>query len=362
MPQASYDTCMTVLFRWMFISSMVRIIAIAVAIILLFMVAESFAKAPLLDKGMTLNLLLEYLILKVPFMVSDFMPVIVLIGTSIYMAEISHHHELVAIRAAGISMPVLLRPLLLAAACVSFFTFAMGEWVEPVTNQRLSYLERVYMDGEEGVQHQGVQWFRDDSKYMRLTPLQGKYFSLMVLETDEKGAWAGRTDAKKAFYDRGVWQLEHVFISKPSAERGIVTQQLDSMQLASSIQPETAEPPKPRDMHWLELYHFAKSLANAGLDADEYQYQLQRKIAGPLACFIMVILAFSLCGNMGSRISANSKGLIFALILGVVFYIFATSVRVLVDGGNLPIIYAAWWPNILFFGLAGYLLLQREGY
>ncbi|MDX8383800.1 MAG: LptF/LptG family permease, partial [Ghiorsea sp.] len=69
-----------------------------------------------------------------------------------------------------------------------------------------------------------------------------------------------------------------------------------------------------------------------------------------------------LCSNMGSRIAANSKGLITAIVVGIGFYIFNTAIGLLTDGGQLPATYAAWFPNILFAGLAGYLLLQKEGY
>ncbi|MCF6208688.1 MAG: LptF/LptG family permease, partial [Ghiorsea sp.] len=306
---------MTVLFRWIFVSSLMRIVAIALGIILLFMVAESFGKAALIGKTMTVSLLFEYLMLKIPFMVADFLPVIVLLGAAIYMTEISHHHELVALRSAGISMRYILTPLLAVAACVGFFTFAMSEWVEPSTNIRLDEMERTLVEGKKPVQLHGEQWLKDGQRFFRIQPLQGKYFSFMMLETDEQGQWQGRTDASKAYYAQGAWHLEKVFVSRPDASKGMKMQTLENLSIQTIISPATAEPPKPRDMQLLELYRFTESLADAGLDASDYEYQLHKKVAAPLACLIMVILAYSLCGNMGSRIAANSKGLLAALTL-----------------------------------------------
>ena len=165
----------------------------------------------------------------------------------------------------------------------------------------------------------------------------------------------------KARYNEGQWNLEQVYISRPDEEKGILIEEVVSYNLQTNLTPQTASPPNSRDMQWLELYGFAKALAEAGLDAQDYEYQLQRKIAGPLGCILMVILAYSLCGHMGSRIGANSKGLLIAITLSLVFYIFGTMVITLI-GLGLPVIYAAWWPNILFAGLAGYLLLSKEGY
>ncbi len=353
---------MTVLFRWMFVSSFMRIVGIALGIILLFMVAESFSKAALIGKTMTVSLLLEYLMLKVPFMVTDFLPVIVLLGAAIYMTEISHHHELVALKAAGVSLRFILTPLLALATCVGLFTFALAEWVEPVTNVRLDMMERTLVQGKKPVRVQGEQWFRDEGRFFQLQPLQGKYFKLMMLETDAQGQWQGRTDASKAYYEQGIWFLEKVYVSQPDNNQGIRIQSLPNLELRSNIGPATVAAPKARDMQWLELYHFTQSLSEAGLDAKEYEYQLHKRIAGPLACLIMVMLAYSLCGNMGSRVAANSKGLLAALTLGLLFYIFNTSMSVMTNGGYLPVVFAAWWPDIMFLGIAGYLLLVREGY
>ncbi|HIP07450.1 MAG TPA: LptF/LptG family permease, partial [Mariprofundaceae bacterium] len=101
---------MTVLFRWLFLTTLSRIAVITVAVILIFMLAESIDKSRLVGNGLTLEILAEYLLLKVPFMISELMPVVVLIGVSIYMLELSRNHELVALRAAGITFLKLIQP------------------------------------------------------------------------------------------------------------------------------------------------------------------------------------------------------------------------------------------------------------
>jgi len=256
----------------------------------------------------------------------------------------------------------ILMPLLAMAACVAGFTFAVSEWVEPVTNVRLDVMERTLVQGKKPLTLRGEQWFRDEQRFFRIKPLRGDYFSFMMLETDKDGQWQKRVDASRASYTAGVWHLQKVYVSQPDAKHGLTVKELGQMEVASSVGPGTATPPKPRDMQLVALYDFARSLKDAGLDAHDYEYQLHKKLSGPLACLIMVVLAYSLCGHMGSRISAGSKGMLAALALGLAFYVFGTSVSVLADGGKLPVAYAAWWPDILFLGIAGYVLLGKEGY
>jgi len=351
---------MTVLFRWMFISTLMRVAVIMFAVMLIFMVAESIDKARFLGNGLTLSLLVEYLILKVPFMISELMPVIVLIGVAMYVLEISKHHELAALRAAGITFVKLVQPLLLAGAVFGFLMFAVGEWIEPTVNKRLAYIERVHIAQKDTLE-QGVQWLHEDDTFIRLTPLTQSFFAVLMIKRDADGLWQERVEASKGFYAAGQWVLQDVYVSEPN-HQGFISKHLEKMNVLSQLSPKTVAAPDPRDMQWLELYHFEKTLAAAGLDSKDYLFQLQRKAAAPLGCLIMVLLAYSLCSSMGERMGSNAKGLVMAIAIGLLFYVVSSAIKVYVTGDEIPVVYGVWFPNMLFLGIAGYLLLKKEGY
>ncbi len=335
--------------------------AITIAVVSVFMIAESFDKARAIGDGMTIRILAEYLILKIPYMISEFMPVVVLIATAAYITELSNNHELVAIRAAGAAVSLLTMPLLAAGLVVGLFTFAMGEWVEPITNERLAHIERVNIEKKVPL-HQGVQWLRDENTLMRLTPLTGKYYSMLVLKMTGDGAWAQRIDAKKAYYEKGIWKAKEAFVSMPNIKTGAAIEEKEMFSMVSPLAPDTLVAVNPRDMSWFELYEFVQKLANAGLESTSYQFQLHRKLSMPLGCLIMVILAYSLCASTGERAGSASKGLLLAVTIGLLFYISSSAISVFMLGKQLPAVYAAWLPNLLFSGVAGYLLLKKEGY
>ncbi|MDQ7004932.1 MAG: LptF/LptG family permease [Ghiorsea sp.] len=351
---------MTVLFRWIFLSTLMRITVMMFAVMLIFMVGESIDKARFIGNGLTLPLLIEYLFLKVPFMISEVMPVIVLIGTAMYVLDISKHHELAALRAAGITFLKLIQPLLLAGAVFGFLMFAVGEWIEPAVNKRLAYIERVHI-GQKATLEQGVQWLHDKNTFLRLRPLTPSFFTVLMVKRDADGLWQERIEARKGWYEAGKWVLQDVYVSQPNPQ-GVATQHLESLSVVSSLSPKTVAAPDPRNMQWLELYHFEKTLADAGLDSKGYLFQLQRKLAAPLGCLIMILLAYSLCSSMGERMGSNAKGLVLAIVVGLLFYVVSSVVKVYVTGDDIPVIYGAWFPNILFLGISGYLLLKKEGY
>ena len=352
---------MPVIFRWIFSGCMSRSLITMAGLLAIYAIIEAFDKARYLGQGLDGGLLIEYMLLKTPFMISEFMPVIILIAASIYLVDLSRHHEVVALRAAGLGINKLLTPLLAVAFIASLFSFIIGEWIAPITNQRLDTIERVHIQHKKPVAN-GIQWLKDGHRFFRLTPLGNDQFSLMMLETDEKGAWTRRIDAARAQYRDGQWQLTDTNISTPSAEMGMSLKKQAEMTIASQAGPETAELPKPNHMGVGELNRYIDDLRHAGLNSSAYTYALHRKFSAPLACLLMVIMAAALCLHSGSRSRKASWGIMIAITLGLVFYVFGNTAYLLASGERLPAAYAAWLPSLLFGGTAIFLLLKREGH
>ncbi len=332
-----------------------------VTLLAIYVIIESFDKARYLGHGLTTQLMLEYMLMKIPFMISEFMPIIVLIGASIYLIEISRHHEVVAIRAAGLGINKLLAPLLTVALLAAALSFALGEWVTPITNQRLDTIERVNIQHKPDSK-QGIQWLKDGHRFFRLSPLPGKQFALTMIETDSKGSWMRRIDSARASYQAGAWHMHDVNISTPSSDEGMQFEHHDEWAITSTVGPETAELPRPRHMDFLQLLHYVHDLKRAGLSAGAYVYALHRKFSAPFACLLMVILAAALCLGTGDRNSRASWGLMLTISLGLVFYIIGNAGNLLASSDHLPAAFAAWLPSLVFGGLALFLLLKREGH
>jgi len=350
---------MTILFRWLFQQGLWRVLGTLMVVLGIFIIVELFDKSRLLGHGMDAAILTEYLLLKIPYMSSELMPVVVLLGLSIFLVELSHHQEIAALRAAGVGLGGVLRPLLTVALCATAFSVAINEWVTPLTNQRLDTIERVNVHHMAIAEH-GVQWLHDGSRMLRIAPLGDGIFTMMVLETDATGRWLQRMDAAKAQYRDGHWQLQQVDVSRPDAKEGMVLQHLAQTSFASSVGPDAAAPPQANQMNFFELLKYSNLLQQAGMSNGSYVFALHRKLTAPLACLVMALLAMALCMNMGSRLAARSFGLAAAIALGLMFYVFSNASGMLAGGERLPPAYAAWLPILFFGGIAGFLLMHRE--
>jgi len=351
---------MPALFRWIFFGCLGRIAATLATLVAIFLIAEAFDKARYLGHGIDGKLLIEYLILKIPFMISEFMPVVVLLATSILLIELSRHQELVAMRAAGLGVNKVVVPLLVAASLVAALTFVISEWVTPATNLRLDKIERVNIHHLPDTK-QGVQWLKDGPRFFRLQALGGGIFRLIMLQTDAEGHWMERLEADRATYQNGTWQMDNVYVSHPAGEN-MDLHKVEHMTVASSVGPDTADPPEPRHMRFFELMQYSHNLERAGLAAAGFRFTLHRKLAVPLSCLIMVLLAVALCMNMGGRLGSASWGVVAAIGLGLGSYVMGTATQLLTLADYLPAGFSAWLPDILTLGFAGFLLLHREGY
>jgi len=355
---------MPTLFRWIFLGCLSRVVATLATLLTIFIIAEAFDKARYLGHGLTTDLMIEYLLLKIPFMISEFMPMILLLATAIFITELSRNHELVAVRAAGLMLNKIIMPLLAVALLAAGVTFVVGEWITPVTNQRLDTIDRVNIHHRPDARH-GIQWLKDGLRFFRLQPL-GKQsgtqqFHLIMLKTDDAGHWRKRVDAARASYHDGIWSLTNVNISYPE-KNGINLSHLAHLRLASGTGPDTADPPSPRHMRFLELMHYANNLEQAGLASASFRFSLHRKLTVLVLCLIMVLLATALCMHMGSRRGAASWGIAASIVFGLGAYVMGSATQIAAMATYLPPGFAAWLPDMIAAGLTGFLLLHREGY
>jgi len=351
---------MSILFRWIFYGCLSRAAGTMFALLAVFLIIEIFDKSRYLGHGMDTSLLIEYLLLKTPFMITEFMPIILLIATSIYITEISHHHEIIAMRAAGLGIKKILTPITCVGLIGASLSFFIGEWVTPTTNSRLDIMEHTIIH-HKAVSHQGIQWLKDGNRFYQLTPLNKQSFKMMMLETNDKGMWVKRMDASHATFKNKQWLLHDVYISTPDKQEGMLLKHQKNVHFNSTIGPDTADPPSANHMTFVQLYHYAHNLQRAGLNASSFIFTLHRKLAAPSACLIMVLLAMALTMNMGSRIAARSWGLISAITLGLLFYVFCNASGLLASSSQLPAAYAAWLPILFFSGITGFLVLHKEG-
>ena len=94
----------------------------------------------LLGKGLPWTTIVEFFLLTIPYLVAMTISMSVLVAVLHTFGRLTDDSEITAVRAGGVSIGQLIRPVLVAACAVAFVAFMFGDQVLPRTNHRLRML------------------------------------------------------------------------------------------------------------------------------------------------------------------------------------------------------------------------------
>jgi len=305
----------------------------------------------------------QFLVLRLPGFLTELAPFAVLLATLVFLGDLSRHAELTALRAGGVSLGRIARPLLLGGVAVAAASFGLNERVVGPMDQLAQGLMQE-VDGEapssrwlEG----GGVWFRDGPYVVSAARVarSGRELSgVHLYRLGENGLLKEILSSPRLEFRRGGWHLG----------RGIRTEVADltivdfpQRQLALQARPEVmAEIGRsPERMGFMRLWEYVDQVERQGQPTGYLSFTLWQKITLPLACAVMVLVAtpfVSLNPRGGGRVGRLVAG------IGVGFAFHASNVLVeqLSVAGGLPPAMAAWLPLAVFSALGG-LLLMRMG-
>src|SRR5262245_58636899 len=113
-------------------------ISATTGIMLLNQIAKRFGD--LVGKGLPANVIFDVFALSVPFIIAMTMPMAVLVAVLFTFSRLSTDNELTALKANGVSLWALMRPLLVAATGVAIVSFLFSDHVLPRSNHQLRTL------------------------------------------------------------------------------------------------------------------------------------------------------------------------------------------------------------------------------
>ena len=109
------------------------------SLMLLNFVAKRFGD--LVGKGLPWTVIGEFMMLSIPFTVAMTLPMAVLVATLHAFSRFASENEITAFKASGVSMQLLVRPVILASAMLTFFMVWFNDQVLPRANHRLATLQ-----------------------------------------------------------------------------------------------------------------------------------------------------------------------------------------------------------------------------
>lgn len=252
--------------------------------------------------GYQLSHALLFVVLSIPSHLYELLPITVLIGTIFVMARLAQSSEFTIMRTSGMGPWRALRTLLSLGGFFVLLTFAVGDYIAPLTDRaaqlvKVRYLGRL-TTGATGAWLKERQEDHSFAVNVRALTTGGGMQDVRIFEFDAKGRLASQTRAATGqFGTIGAWKLENVQRSRfeqlgtnEARVEHLNTPELD-WPTRISADMVAASLLKPDRMSTLDLFQYIRHLDANGQSAQRYEIEFWRKVFYPLSCLVMVVLA-----------------------------------------------------------------------
>lgn len=301
-----------------------------------------------------------YVLLTLPDRVYEFVPPSALVGCMVGLGTLASSSELVIMRAAGVSTARLTWIAMKPAFLVAALGFLVGEYVAPRAEQYAETYRALALNPEENFSTEQGLWKREGDTFLNFNAVEanGVAHGLTLLQFNSQNQLQSALRANSARFEGDHWIMEKVlqtdFSSWETTRKRYATLRWDTAITPELLAMEIVDADR---LSLSDLYRYSNYLDRQGLDSDDYQLALWKKLLQPAAIGGLVLVAISFIfgplreGTMGFRIFAG-------VVVGIAF---RTSQDLLGPAslvfGFSPL-YAALTPIVICL-LVGFLLLGR---
>lgn len=310
--------------------------------------------------GLTEALL--FTLLSLPRYLYQLFPIATLIGALIGLGTLAGRSELVAMRAAGISVGRLVRAALLGGLVLATMAVVLGELVAPIAEQRGVELRRLALSGEAAQLTPYGFWAIDEGAYVNIREIRSGT-SLRDIHIYRVEAAAGTLEASHAEgarYENGRWVLEGIALSRVDGE-GVKVERVEQAEWDSLLDPDLLKVvvADPRALPVWGLYKYIRFMSVNKQDAGAYEIAFWGKVLHPVLTLSMILIAIPLLLG-SSRSTGMGRRMLAGILVGLVYYLVSRTFAYLALLFGMNAFLAAIAPPMLFIG-AALLLLRRAG-
>lgn len=311
-------------------------------------------------------IVMRMILYKMPEFIVLGLPIAYMIATLLGLARMSKDFEIIAIRATGTGSKRIMRPLLFISILVSILSFFINEEVVPEANARSQMaqeaVESAKAENPDALNAARVKFKGVDSRFFYIEVVRKKERQLeQVLIFDSNPEHPYRIiSAQSATWEGTTWTLQNgVVLEYPQEANAFVEQEspFDQLEVDTKIQLENylEGEVNPKEMGSEELKALIEATREGGQDTRAYEIEYQSKFARPFATFFAALIA----APIGLKFARGGYiGFAISIILTFFYFVAQTIGEGFGNLGLLPILVAAWLPNLLFGVVGSFFYIQ----
>lgn len=295
-----------------------------------------------------------FVLLMLPGYMLEFFPLATLVGSLMALGQLASGNEITAMRAAGLSLARLARPVLVAGVLLGLAGMLIGETLGPLGQSQARLMRAEALGHTLSVQGNQGLWLREKDRFVHVgyvTP-GGELHQVRAFEfgpdqtLSEANLISHAIPGEQGWDARGV--LGNTFAPDAVGMSHEAQRMMPALVPAGLLNVLVV---LPQYMSMTELWRYARFLDANDLESEAYWLAWWNKLFAPLQVVAMLLLAlpFALATR---RTGGAGQRMIIGILLGLGLLILT---QLLTQGGllvGLPPMLAALMPPLLFLALA----------
>ncbi|MBT9544421.1 MAG: LptF/LptG family permease [Candidatus Sericytochromatia bacterium] len=296
-----------------------------------------------------------------PAIVVVTLPVAYMFATLLALGRLGRDSEIIALRAAGISLNRVIASVILASIVISAIGWGLQEKVVPWANQQTVEILKNMMKREPLQALKEKNFLKADNRnfYVQSIDRKKNLLKKIYIMDQSKGGHPQIITAETATRKQTKWILNKGVLRKLDYQ-GFVDHEIrfERMEIEMDLKPELIfnNGVDVRQVASGEAAKLIDEKRKRGEDTKRDEMDYHTKFSLPLATFFTILLA----APIGIRFSkmGNYFGVAISIALVFVWYLAYSTFTSLGAAGTVPPVLAAWVQN-LAFGIVGILLLLQ---
>lgn len=361
---------MSTLDRYIFSAFVKNLALVLLVLISLYSLVEFLETVDdFIEHQAALEYYLFYPLLRLPVIISNTLPMAVLLATFATIGGLSRSNQLTAMLCGGVSFIRISRSLFFGALALSLIVIFSNLWLVPWSSRETNYIKSTGITGKDQQEVSSYNlYFRDGDRIISIDhafPERGIVYGLSIAEFNDTFMPVKRIQAGEAVYaEDGQWKLKNAVIWNFSPETKGVASFDRQPELILDLKRKPAEMlqllDRPEDLTVNELIYLSKKLQSEGYDPRSYQVETHDRFAKAAIPIVMVLVGIPFALQRG-RNTSFSLGIVISLLIFVVYFILYAVFAVFGAIAVLPPLVAAWSANILMALIGSWLFLRVQG-
>lgn len=303
-----------------------------------------------IEKNYTIGIAAQYVLLILPSILYQMLPLIVLVGTLIGLGILASSSELTVIRSVGISTGRILGMVSKAIIPLALLSLLLGEFGIPAAQQKAQILKSENLSTFKNTS----AWLKDkDDSFIKVgaVSVDQRIYGITEYRFEKENALTTLMTAEFAEYKNGRWELHNITEFNFNEARTVISKVFsDKVTWDINLAPDFVQVllVDPRELKISQLKAYADFLNDQGVDAGRYYFEWWNKLLQPLVIVQLVAVAVAFIFGPLRSVSIGQRiltGVLVGLSLKITQDIIGPASQVF----GIPSFLAAFAPLVLLF-------------